>query len=567
MMKNMKKNHLVSILTAVCVLAVMASGCSKDPEGVVTMRGHVGQFGNSKVSLNGYLPEWTQGDSLKVNGVQYEISVSNHVAEWRMPSAAIYKAIYPARLVNSMTNSTVNMSIPQQQLYYVDASGKQIVNAPMGVCSTETNLVFKNLGALLAISIQNTSSNNIVVDKVTVKSINHAVALCGNAVVENFTPSAAEYYYRITDTPTESNNFIELVKGTSNPSLNIPITAGGSKVVYMYVPAVANLVENRYEITVDAHAGSENISVTRTQPESNPYAGTLQRNDMGSVTFLMESMTYPEGAIEGGLFSVSSTKQVFFSKGNLQYNSSLDEWQFASAQTEILGSQNERTARGADVWFDLFGWATSGQDMGYEDLLVTHIDPTSIVSKLSFTGNNRSGYGPSFNNGHNRDLVDDSRFFDWGVNVSTSDVEWRTLLGDEYEYLLNGRDFSGHRGLGYSFTYAVIAGVSGYIIYPDGCTTQESNGAILSAVPEGCVFLPYTGYRTSNSSTSEITYFSGDYMFYWSASAGSPEYNWSLAQEPNAQCLMLGNVANPVKVGSSNRGVGYAVRLVCDYVH
>ena len=47
----------------------------------------------------------------------------------------------------------------------------------------------------------------------------------------------------------------------------------------------------------------------------------------------------PEGALPGE-FSVSPTKKVRFSKGNLQYNTATETWNFAEKQYDIIGKDN-----------------------------------------------------------------------------------------------------------------------------------------------------------------------------------------------------------------------------------
>lgn len=77
-----------------------------------------------------------------------------------------------------------------------------------------------------------------------------------------------------------------------------------------------------------------------------------------------------EGALTG-LFSVSAGKQVYFSRGNLQYQAQFDNWRFAENQYDYVGnsragnvdyafdkSDNARIARTYDGWIDLFGWGT-----------------------------------------------------------------------------------------------------------------------------------------------------------------------------------------------------------------
>ena len=573
----MKKNHIFSILTAVCVMVVMMSSCNKNEGDVVTMRGYSDQFGNGKVYIdNNNMPKWTEGDTLMANDVAYSIALDQGVAVWRMPAAAIYKAVYPANLVNDMSDNTVRMTIPKHQPYY-EVGGVQVLNAPMGVCSSETDLHFKNLGALLAITVNNNSSQgDIVLDKVTVKSVNDAIALCGNAVVENFTPSASEYYYRITDEPSTTNSSVELVKGTSDPntfaSLNLPIAASDCKVVYVYVPAVANLVANRYEITVDAHAGSENITVTRTQPAENAYAGTLQRNDMGSVNFQMEAMTYPDGAVEGGLFSVSATKQVFFAKGNLQYKAvpAPGIWQFAEHQYDITGSNNENIGSNYNDWIDLFGWATSGLEIpaGYNDSYMQRNMPYAVSMAVVNKNNNYYGYGPSGNNANPYDLTGANAFLDWGTAVS-GDITWRTLLATEFHYLLEERSVDGnssHHGVHYSYDIVVVNGVSGILIYPDGYTSQLSASDLASGiadVPHGCAFLPAAGYRDDVGNT---TYHSS-YLYYWTSSARIfSDESWN-ARGGHRNAAVVYRNGNIIEQTVQARYIGYAVRVVSDYNH
>lgn len=84
-----------------------------------------------------------------------------------------------------------------------------------------------------------------------------------------------------------------------------------------------------------------------------------------------------EGALSG-VFSVSDTKEVRFSQGNLQYQASTDTWRFAEHQYDIVGIGYRLTDEGQDCyvggtvsnsdnklifsayggWIDLFGWGT-----------------------------------------------------------------------------------------------------------------------------------------------------------------------------------------------------------------
>ena len=55
----------------------------------------------------------------------------------------------------------------------------------------------------------------------------------------------------------------------------------------------------------------------------------------------------------GGKFSVSDSKQVFFSPGNLQYNAALNRWRFAENQYDCIADGNAYASSHYDGWIDL----------------------------------------------------------------------------------------------------------------------------------------------------------------------------------------------------------------------
>ena len=148
----------------------------------------------------------------------------------------------------------------------------------------------------------------------------------------------------------------------------------------------------------------------------------------------------------GNAFSVSSTKQVYFSKGNLQYTQSTNTWSFASAQYAVIGTDNvsggsvysnpssgdgkEGTALANKV--DLFGWSTSATNFG-----------------VSTSTNQETYYGS---------------FVDWGTNVISDNAPntWRTLTYKEWYYLLHTRtNADALCGV------AQVNGVNGLVFLPD----------------------------------------------------------------------------------------------------
>ena len=200
-------------------------------------------------------------------------------------------------------------------------------------------------------------------------------------------------------------------------------------------------------------------------------------------------------------FSVSASKQIVFSSGNLQYTQSTDTWSFASTQYEVLGTNN---VTGGSVSFDpkqgyenhygntvadkidLFGWSTIISDFGI-------IDPPIVDWEKYYLGS----------------------FIDWGTNKIGNDAPntWRTLTYDEWDYVVFKRpNASSLRGV------AQVNDVNGLILLPDDCScptnmtlkfgfhkewSVEAYGQYQSFTADewvqleqsGAVFLPATGFR------------------------------------------------------------------------
>ena len=103
-------------------------------------------------------------------------------------------------------------------------------------------------------------------------------------------------------------------------------------------------------------------SLKKTNPERLAYPTALE--DEMPVIFC-------DGELEEiGLFSVSGTRKVAFSPGNLQWTSlgthrcadgtiHPGTWRFAPNQWEFIGQDNNNISETYEGWIDLFGWATS----------------------------------------------------------------------------------------------------------------------------------------------------------------------------------------------------------------
>lgn len=272
----------------------------------------------------------------------------------------------------------------------------------------------------------------------------------------------------------------------------------------------------------------------------------------------------PDGAINGK-FSVSDTKQVYFSKGNLQAvctsadnNPSYPEtftWQFAENQWDCVGNNaanysidgNGSVSAAGTV--DLFGWSTAATTYGIHN---------------STTASDYSG-----------------EFVDWGETIGTG---WRTLTKDEWYYLFMTRE-SGSKVNGMSpspdnarYTHATINtdngtdGIRGMILFPDGVTVNYSDATSWGGINQysnwngstkcttsqwnalaakGFVFLPTGGSRNGTT----ISY-SNNYGYYWSSYTASSTNN-------NAHYTRVVPATEPT-TSYDSRNIGFSVRLVYD---
>jgi len=302
-------------------------------------------------------------------------------------------------------------------------------------------------------------------------------------------------------------------------------------------------------------------------------------------------------------FSVSPTKKVIFSPGNLQYNPSQDKWRFAENEWDYIGAQqsdqtnygctggnvsgsdNYRvgTLTGYNGWLDLFGWGTGDK-------------PTCIAHYYDKPTGSQNGYNGEY-----------EWNIDWGENEiydgdSPTDKTWFTLSEQEWEYLINDVAFSNSPRED-KYGTATVNGAPGLVLLPDlfelpdGCsfapgmvhddddnynwqtwTVDDDNiydaaeWALMSNA--GAVFLPAAGSRVISKDShdiTEITFFrigiEGDY---WSTTDKS---GW----EDDDEEVWISNAANmhftdvvddygdgDISVTGSGFKIGMSVRLVRD---
>ena len=129
-----------------------------------------------------------------------------------------------------------------------------------------------------------------------------------------------------------------------------------------------------------------------------------------------------------GSFSVSATRQVHFSQGNLQYKASNNTWRFAEHQYDYVGNANSKISSTYNDWIDLFGWGTSGWNSGagcYEPW-------STSTSWMDYYpgGSNSIGLTGAYAGA-------DWAWYNAIRNGGNTAHWWRTLTHDEWGYLLN----------------------------------------------------------------------------------------------------------------------------------
>lgn len=287
-------------------------------------------------------------------------------------------------------------------------------------------------------------------------------------------------------------------------------------------------------VSVGTGSNPGNFTSTLTNlSEGTTYYVRAYATNSGGTSYSGTQLSFttnsrPTGSLSG-LFTVSSTKKVYFSQGDLQYRPTNQTYRFAESQLEIMGNANANiSSYWLSSWIDLFGWGTGDNPRN--------------------TSTSDSDY---------------SSFTDWGCNpISNGGNQanlWRTLTYGEWDYLFSVRSTSS----GIRYAKALVDGVKGVIVLPDNWSTSYytlTSPNMLNVAfsvntisaynwtnkfeAHGAVFLPLAGSREGTTVSETVGY-------YWSSTAfGSTQ----------AYYLFFNDTEVDTHYGG--RHYGYAVRLV-----
>ena len=348
---------------------------------------------------------------------------------------------------------------------------------------------------------------------------------------------------------------------------------GSSEITSSITSLVLTEGSNIYTVSRSAGAGPIYVAIRPTSDKTINFlagAGTTT-----TYAKYVQNKTYEAGKmykiglkmaeVIKGKFSVSSTKQVYFSKGNLQATGTVVgstttwTWAFAEHQWDKIGGKDQsgagtRTGNNKIIGngklsesgtVDLFGWSTGA----------------------TYLGINNSTENSTYSGG----------FADWGSNedvIAGIGSGWRTLTSDQWWYLLSPSGSHRTTTSGMQYYKAQVNGVNGLIVFPDDWSdsyhpltkANVNNNAISFESTKidkstwtndfeanGAVFLPVAGQRHVNNDYVEYPNGRGHY---WSSTPNDAGTAYRV--------YFTGSSSEWSYGVSSSRRFGYAVRLVYD---
>lgn len=547
------------------VVALMATGCQKDRsfDGLILLA--EGYNGNgTKLEVNGLYSEWAVGDEVFIKGAEGEgqTAIVNNTGNAQTSVSlandpgAPYYGVYPSSIYIGNTGSSFTLKLPSTYDYAV-SGGKQNLGSPMVAYAGSGNtLAFKHLTAAITVHFVNYYGFTVQIDSIEVISDKYKLSgTLSNLTIGSDTPDISA-----APATTDAEKVVKMYGGAS-----LQVFAGDS--INVQVPVLPVGSDNHFTIKTYVHKVDQS-AVVATIEKAQTTGGALARAGLGYARLATP-----------GLFSVSATKKVVISQGNLKYQASTGTWKFSETQYGYIGNSVGNTTIKTDRetqsnWIDLFGWGTSGWPNGN-----TFYQPHCA----SITGWTNNDYGPK-SGGTFYNLSGDYAKSDWGVNnpiYNGGNVagRWYTLTNTEWAYLMDYSRAAGNTVAGTTrakYTYANVNDIHGIIFFPDDFSVPTFTGSsswgtinsrtAWSTVIEladwylleaaGCIFLPATGTRGALGATGTTPSVSD---------VNVTGIYWASVQKDNSNAYSVRvNASYNYGPNSVSKYQGYSVRLVRD---
>lgn len=518
---------------AMAAVALLAVGCQKENGDGLRLIAE-GYNSGTKVAVDGNTSTWVDGDMVLINGKEASVSVSGSNATVNLGEGngvdAPFYGVYPAGIYTSNSGASYTLTLPASYTYSASAGVQHLASPMVGYTENSTSMTFKHLTAAVTVQVVNYHYDYaIVVDSIEV--VSNSYKLNGEMTVS----IASDITVDPVATDDASLKSVKMLMGSG-----LTVAVGDSTAVQVPVLPVGD--GNKFTVTVWVHrADQASIAVQLTREQTT--GGSLLRANLGYARYTI-----------GGPFSVSATKKVVFSKGNLQYQASTNTWRFAEHQYDYIGNASGNITDDPDRatqadWIDLFGWGTGDR-------------PTTISS--------------------NTDDYEASAYVDWGESASAYiGSGWHAPSNPDNTYLYNTRSTNcyGLKGTDAGsarFVKAKVNDINGLVVFPDvfivpdgasveSSTTYNGKYATYSQLVitsdkwqkwefAGAIFLPAAGVRNGKDL---LNY--GDYGYYYSSTNSSSTLAYRL--------YFYGTGFNPNAASTypaQDKSFGHSVRLVRD---
>ena len=318
-------------------------------------------------------------------------------------------------------------------------------------------------------------------------------------------------------------------------------TTNGDGVLYVAIPGFADKT-----LTLTATIGAYTYTYMKGHASfSNGQYYTITMKVVKGLTI---------GALPGE-FSISPTKKIRFSKGNLWYNAMAGThqcadgttkqgtWKFAENQYDTIGHSQQARGSSYDGWIDSYPWGTSGWNSG-----AVKYQPWDI-------SNNYADFYPG--GSQTNDIVGTYAYADWGVYNAISNGgnipnTWRVLTAEEWNYILNER--ANHTDL---CAAATVNEIPGKIILPDDFI-----------MPNGISFVGFSTNALDNQySVDEWNMLEANGAIFLTRGVG-----WSCAMGPTEWQDLCGMYWSSTHGNDTRKALGivtqshdiYTVRMRCD---
>ena len=489
----MKKTFLVA---ALALLTVGMVSCKKEENNISKLRFTATMESGAKTSLSGQNLTWDQNEKILVFGTaggalfavdpdESDASVATFECVSGNPGSGSYKAFYPPTLSNDGVNIVFRA---------VQSTTGNFANYPMYAESSTTDLLFKNICSVLRLNLQ---KNDASVTKIQIVTDHYQTGTFRIQMNEDGVPELV---------PANTTDHTKIVTLEFDDAVSI--ATARDFFIYLIPGSYTHIVINLYN-------GSNLFASKTFHSTTSPLQ--FNRSAQKSLTFGNAQLSNDQTGALSGLFTVNSNgKKVMFSKSNLFYSPTSNNYSFKDEQyIAALFSSSNSVISGRYYYQN----GSKYYNMNSEDISLLGI---AVAQQTSFNVVNGGGLAAA--------------------------NDWFCMSPSEWSYLIKTRSVNFHR---YSHV-RVIQGnstatltyrKSGLMLFPDDFVwpldqskmptrfdaqalsdwnSKEFTYADWKVLESaGCVFLPVTG-RVDRSSNPSYMYIS-DYTsrgYYWTTTSG-----------------------------------------------